>query len=193
MDYQQAQSNPEVFLLFGDSMKASLLPTITRCWTRIGHQRVIPTPGPHAAKCWDWGVVDVVSGHTLHIIHSRRNNIGFRRLLAAIARNYDLANYPDRQVVLFVDNDKAHKAKVVEHLLAKHNHQIRVKFLAPYSPEFNPQEDIWQHLRRRVTHNHYFENIPTLTAALDEFHRDLQADPAQALRLTTKWTKLIAA
>jgi len=182
-----------VFLLYGDSMKASLLPTITRCWTRIGHQRVIPTPGPHAAKCWDWGVVDVVSGHTLHIIHPRRNNIGFRRLLAAIAREYHLADYPNRQVVLFVDNDQAHKAKVVERLLDKHNHQIRVKFLAPYSPEFNPQEDIWQHLRRRVTHNHYFEHIPALTDALDEFHRHLQADPAQVLRLTTKWTKLIAA
>ena len=174
-------------------MKASLLPTITRCWTRIGHQRVIHTPGPHAAKCWDWGAVDVVSGHTLHIIHPRRNNIGFRRLLATIARHYDLAVYPNRQVVLYVDNDQAHQAKVVERLLAKHNHQIRVKFLAPYSPEFNPQEDIWQHLRRRVTHNHYFEHIPALTAALDEFHRDLQANPAQALRLATKWTKLIAA
>lgn len=180
-------------MLFGDSMKASLLPTITRCWTRIGHQRVIPTPGPHAAKCWNWGVVDVVSGHTLHIIHPRRNNVGFRRLLAAIARDYDLADYPHRQVILFVDNDKAHKANVVQRLLAKHNHQIRVKFLAPYSPEFNPQEDIWQHLRRRVTHNYYFEHIPALTAAIDDFHRDLQADPAQALRLTTKWTKLIAA
>jgi len=173
-------------------MKVSLLPTITRCWTRIGQQRMIPTPGPWAAKCWDWGTVDILSGHTLHVVHTRRNNVGFRRLLAAIARDYALAQNPQRQVILFVDNDKAHQAKVVERLLDKHQHQIRVEFLAPYSPEYNPQEDIWQHLRRRVTHNHYFEQMPALITAVHEFHHDLQADPEQALRLSKKWAKLIA-
>ena len=173
-------------------MKVSLLPTITRCWTRIGQQRIIPTPGPHAAKCWNWGAVDVVSGQTVHVIHARRNNVGFRRLLAGIARDYALADHPERQVVLFVDNDKAHKAKVVERLLAKHQYQIRLEFLAPYSPEYNPQEDIWQHLRRCVTHNHYFEQMPALTRAVHEFHRELQANPSQALKLTKKWAKLIA-
>ncbi len=179
-------------LLFGDSMKVSLLPTLTRCWTRIGQQRLIATPGPYAATCWNWGAVDVVSGQTVHVIHSRRNNIGFRRLLAAIARDYALGDHPERQVILFVDNDKAHKAKVVQGLLAKHKHQIRLEFLAPYSPEYNPQEDIWQHLRRRVTHNHYFETMRALTRAVAHFHRELQSDPAQALRLTKKWAKLIA-
>ena len=103
-----------------------------------------------------------------------------------------LAQHPQRQVILFVDNDKAHQVKVVERLLDKHQHQIRVEFLAPYSPEYNPQEDIWQHLRRRVTHNHYFEQMPALITAVHEFHRDLQADPEQALRLTKKWARLIA-
>lgn len=190
--YQQAQTDANVFLLFGDSAKVSLLPTITRCWTRIGQQRVIPTPGRQAAKCWDWGALDVVTGKTVNAIHTRRNNVGFRRLLAAIARDYALGDHPERRVILFVDNDKAHKAKVVERLLAKHHHQIQVEFLAPYSPEYNPQEDVWQHMRRRVTHNHYFEAMSTLVAAVHDFHRELQSDPAQALRLTKKWVRLIS-
>lgn len=191
--YQQAQDADDLILMCGDSAEISLLPTITRCWTRIGQQRRIPTPGVRAAKCWDWGVVDVVTGQTLHLLHQRRNNVGLRRLLAAIARYYDLGDHPQRRVILFLDNDKAHKAKAVERLLNKHQYQIQIEWLPPYTPELNPQEDIWRHLRRRVTHNYYFEHMDKLQQAVEGFHQELQAAPQQVLRLISKWTYFIAA
>lgn len=170
----------------------SLFPTITRCWTHIGRQRVILTPGVRAAKRWDWGAVDPVTGRTIHIIHHRRNNVGFRRLLAAISRTYELPAHPERKVVLFVDNDKAHSAKPVRQLLEKHGHQIQVEWLPPYSPELNAQEEIWRHMRRRVTHNHYFEQMDALLDAVEEFHQELEDDSEQVLRLLGKWAELIS-
>jgi transposase len=189
----KAQASPELILLFGDSAEVSLLPTVTRCWTRIGRQRVIRTPGVHAPKRWDWGAVDPVSGRTVHVVHPRRNNVGCRRLLAAISRAYELPAHPERKVVLFLDNDKAHDAKAVRRLLEKHHFQIRIEWLPPYSPELNPVEDIWQHMRRCVTHNHYFEQMDALLQALEHFHQDLVRCPEQVLRLTGKWARLIAA
>jgi transposase len=170
----------------------SLFPTITRCWARIGRQRVILTPGVRAAKRWNWGAVNPITGETVSVIHQRRNNVGFRRLLAAISRAYDLPAHPERQVVLFVDNDKAHKARAVLRLLEKHGNRIQLEWLPSYSPELNAQEDIWQHMRRRVTHNHYFEHIDVLLEAVDQFHRELQNEPEQVLRLLKKWSRLIA-
>jgi transposase len=170
----------------------SLFPTITRCWTRIGQQRVILTPGVRAAKRWNWGVVNPVTGQTVSVIHHRRNNVGFRRLLAAISRAYDLPAHPERKIILFVDNDKAHKAKAVNRLLDKHANKIQLEWLPPYSPELNAQEDIWQHMRRRVTHNHYFEHMDALLEALEQFHHELESDPEQVLRLLKKWAKLIS-
>jgi hypothetical protein len=187
------QQTPDYILLFGDSAEVSLFPTITRCWTRIGKQRVIETPGVRAAKRWDWGAVNPITGQTVHIVHRRRNNVGFRRLLAAISRTYALPDHPERKVILFVDNDQAHKAKVVQRLLAKHDHQIQLEWLPPYAPELNPQEDVWQHMRRRVTHNHYFEQMDALSSALDQFHRELRDDTAQVRRLCSKWAQLISA
>jgi transposase len=186
------KADDDLILLFGDSAEVSLMPTITRCWTKVGAQRVILTPGVRAQKRWDWGAVDVVTGRTVHLTHLRRNNVGFRRLLAAIARTFRLKEHPQRKVVLFVDNDRAHHAKQVRHLLAKYDGRIRIEWLPPYSPELNPQEDIWRHLRRRVTHNHYFEHIDALLDAVEEFHQRLQAEPDQVLRLTSKWTKLLS-
>jgi transposase len=170
----------------------SLFPTITRCWTRIGQQRVILTPGVRAAKRWDWGAVNPVTGQTVSVIHHRRNNVGFRRLLAAISRAYDLPAHPERKVILFVDNDKAHKAKAVLRLLEKHENRIQLEWLPSYSPELNAQEDIWQHMRRRVTHNHYFEHMDALLEAVEQFHHELESEPEQVLRLLKKWAKLIS-
>jgi IS1 family transposase len=169
-----------------------LFPTITRCWTRIGLQRVILTPGVRAAKRWNWGAVNPVTGQTVSVIHHRRNNVGFRRLLAAISRAYDLSANSERKVVLFVDNDMAHKAKAVRRLLAKHENRIELEWLPSYSPELNAQEDIWQHMRRRVTHNHYFEHMDALLEAVEQFHHQLEREPGQVLRLLRKWAKLIS-
>ena len=164
---------------------------MTRCWTPIGQQRRILTPGVRAAKQWDWGAVDPITGRIVHIVHRQRNNIGFRRLLAAISRAYQLPQHPERKVTLFMDNDRPHKAKVVTKLLVKHDHRIQVEWLPPYSPELNPQEDVWQHMRRRVTHNHYFEEMDKLLAAITEFHQELDRDPDQVLRLLKPWHKCL--
>jgi len=189
---RKAEASAEQILLLGDSVEVSLFPTITRCWTRIGQQRVILTPGVRAAKRWNWGAVNPVTGQTVSVIHHRRNNVGFRRLLAAISRAYDLPAHPERKVVLFIDNDKAHKAKTVLRLLERHENRIQLEWLPSYSPELNAQEDIWQHLRRRVTHNHHFQHIDALVEAVEQFHQELKNEPEQVLRLLKKWAKLIS-
>jgi hypothetical protein len=137
-------------------------------------------------------LLSLLTGRNVHVIHRRRNNVGFRRLLAAISRVYDLPFHPERRVILFVDNDKAHKAKRVQELLDKHNHQIQIEWLPSYSPELNPQEDVWQEMRRCVTHSHYFEHIGVLLEAVREFHQHLESDPARVLRPLKKWAKLIS-
>ena len=179
-------------ILFADSSQVSLMPTITRCWTRVGQQRVILTPGVRAAKRWNWGAVDVGTGWTVHITHEHRNNIGFRRLLAAISRALELGEHPQRNVLLFVDNDRAHDAQAVRQLLGKYKDRMQLEWLPPYSPELNPQEDIWQHMRRRVTHNHYFEELDALLEAVEAFHRGLEEDQERVLRLISRWTRFIS-
>lgn len=183
---------PDLIVLFADSAEVSLMPTITRCWSRVGQQKVIQTPGVRARKKWDWGAVEPTTGRTVHIVHSRRNNIGFRRLLAAISRVFELPTNPQRRVILIVDNDKAHKAKIVQKLLAKHGQRIQIEWLPPYSPELNPQEDIWRHMRRCVTHNNYFQHIEFLEDAVDDFHQELTTNTEQVRRLMRPWLKRLS-
>jgi transposase len=103
--------------------------------------------------------------------------------LVAIARRFELATHPQRKVVLFVDNDKTHDAKPVRELLTKYADRSQLEWLPPYSPELNPQVDIWQPMRRQVIHNHYFEEIDALLEAIAIFPRNLESDPDKVLLL----------
>jgi hypothetical protein len=115
-----AQANSDLILLLAEAAEVSLLPTITRGWSRIGQQRVIPPPGVHAAQHWAWGAVDPVSGRTVHILHPRRTRRGFRRWRAALSRAFELPTHPPRRLILLVDHDQAPRAQVGQRWLSKY-------------------------------------------------------------------------
>lgn len=56
----------------------------------------------------------------------------------------------DRKIFLIVDGHPAHKAKLVKHFLAKHKDRLELFFLPPYSPQLNPDEITWAHVKRNV-------------------------------------------
>lgn len=47
-------------------------------------------------------------------------------------------------------------------------------------------------MRRRVTHNHFFEQIDALLTAVDQFYQELEADTEQVLRLLKPWLKRLS-
>ena len=56
-----------------------------------------------------------------------------------------------RKVFLILDNLRAHHSKKVTAWLEKHNAEIEVFFLPPYSPEYNPDELLNSDLKRGIS------------------------------------------
>lgn len=56
----------------------------------------------------------------------------------------------DRKIFLIVDGHPAHKAKPVSQFVAKHADRIELFFLPSYSPQLNPDEITWAHVKRKV-------------------------------------------
>ena len=56
----------------------------------------------------------------------------------------------DRKIILVVDGHPSHKAKVVRDYVTEHSSQIELVFLPPYSPELNPDELVWAHVKQRI-------------------------------------------
>jgi transposase len=56
----------------------------------------------------------------------------------------------DRKIFLVVDGHPAHKSPLVRRFVAENSERIELFFLPPYSPQLNPDEIAWAHVKSRV-------------------------------------------
>lgn len=69
---------------------------------------------------------------------------------------------------IILDNSRYHHAILLQPWLEKHQEEIQLEFMPPYSPKLNPIERVWKLTRRLCTHNRYFPNIDDLTTVVRE-------------------------
>lgn len=74
---------------------------------------------------------------------------------------------PEEYKIMVLDNGAFHKAKKL--IIPKN---IFLLFLPPYSPELNPAEKIWQHIKRKFTNKH-FENLEQISTFFDQAIKNL--------------------
>jgi len=56
----------------------------------------------------------------------------------------------ERKIFLIVDGHPTHKAKLVKKFVSDNSDRIELFFLPPYSPELNPDEGVWAHVKTRI-------------------------------------------
>jgi DDE superfamily endonuclease len=65
--------------------------------------------------------------------------------------------HPNDHIVMVLDGALWHFSKALVML-----HNMRLLALAPYAPELNPVEHLWDELREKCFHNKVFNSIDTL-------------------------------
>jgi len=94
--------------------------------------------------------------------------------------------HPNEWILIFLDKAGWHKSKGL-----KIPPNIELAFLPPYSPELNPQEQIWDELREKYFGNKLFKSIGAVVDAAVEGLRDLENSPLKVTQLTQRdWFNL---
>ncbi len=57
----------------------------------------------------------------------------------------------EQPVFVVVDGHPIHKAKLIKNYVDSLNGQLKLFFLPPYSPQLNPDEQVWAHVKRQVS------------------------------------------
>jgi len=57
----------------------------------------------------------------------------------------------DKPVFVVVDGHPTHKAKLVKKYIESLNGQLKLFILPPYSPQLNPDETVWAHVKREIS------------------------------------------
>jgi len=104
-----------------------------------------------------YGALNVKTGRQIAITADRQNSqwtIKFLKTLAKFYRN--------RKIFLIWDGAGWHKSKAIRRFL-KSTKQFELFNFPPYSPELNPEEQVWKALRQNITHNRLVKNFSVLT------------------------------
>jgi transposase len=161
-DQRIQQLDPCDHVFFFDGATVQYSASKTRVWAKKGEQPTIPIIGGRQ-KMHLIGVVEPAGDKgwfaTCPTLGASEL-IGFFKGL--------LTQYPIGQLLVVLDNARAHHAKkVIAFQIA--NPRIELFYLPPYSPDLNPIELFWKYLRQQVTHNTYYPTFEAFQTAVIEF------------------------
>ena len=108
-----------------------------------------------------FGAVSPQDGQHDSLILPSANTEAMSLFLEEVAKRH-----PIEYILMFMDQAGWHKAKAL-----KVPANIELAFLPPYSPDLNPQEQIWDELREKFFGNRLFKS---LKAVMDQAVRGLQ-------------------
>lgn len=144
-------SDPGIKTFFGDEAGFEGDPRPRHRWVKRGSRPTQPYYGGHVRQNVV-GAVNPADGQLVSLIVPHNDTAIFQAFLDTMAKEVPQEN--GKRVVLILDNASWHKSKSL------HWHHIEAKFLPPYSPDFNPIERLWQHLK-----SHYLAGFLTKRGA----------------------------
>ncbi|QSB48067.1 transposase [Parageobacillus toebii] len=100
--------------------------TLRATWSVKGRQKQIPAYGHHATVRLLGGVT--IETGEFHCMETNPCNAqAFLQFL-----QYTLGQYPDKHVVMVLDNAKIHHANILQPFLCENEEQLTLVFLPPY-------------------------------------------------------------
>lgn len=118
-----------------------------------------------------YGSVDVSDGSNFSLILPWVNTECLNLYLLKLSEEYS-----NERVALIMDGAGWHKSK---DLAVPEN--IKIVYLPPYSPELNPVERLWLHIKSNVLTNKLYEKISDLEGALCKFIQTIKDDEVKRL------------
>jgi transposase len=88
--------------------------------------------------------------------------------------------YPRQLILLFVDGAGNHQSDELE---VPSN--IILRLLPPYSPELNPQENLWDEIREKIFKNYALKSMDEVYAKLEDAALYIERNPALVKSITS--------
>jgi len=122
-----------------------------------------------------YGAVSPKDGTCVYLIMPAPDTQCFQIFLEALAKKY-----PRQLILLFVDGAGNHQSEELE---VPGNIMLHV--LPPYSPELNPQENLWDEIREKIFKNYALKSMDDVYAKLEEAALYIERNPALVKSITS--------
>jgi transposase len=168
---QRLAKQQRALLFFEDESVVRLTPTVGRTWAPVGKTPIVRVTGKRASVL----VMSALNlqGRLFFSLPSEKVNATvFIDFLNAL-----LAEYPKRKLFVIADQASAHTAKRVKQFVTGQK-RLTLFYLPAYSPEFNPDEGVWSHLKSQELKAHQATTKEELIEKTHEALKRMAKHPA---------------
>ena len=140
-------------------------------WAPMGETPVVPATG----RRFGLNLVSAVSPQGVlrfMVVDGRMTAVRFIAFLKRLLHNQT------RPIFLIVDRHSSHRAKMVQEFVATTDGRLELFFLPPYSPELNPDELVWNHLKTHGVRKRLLQTPEELRSYVLSHMRSLQRTPS---------------
>ncbi|MGR6117773.1 transposase [Aeribacillus composti] len=120
--------DPNTVLLYADETHVRSYQVLWATWSEVDWQKQVPTYGHHAQVPL-FGAVSIQDGDTILHRATTANATTFLDFLKILKRRY-----PDKLIVLVLDNARIHHANMVREFLHQKGERFHFIFISLYSP-----------------------------------------------------------
>ena len=184
--HQKKSKKLKKALVFADESGFNLIPEIRKTWSPVGETPILSTPiyrrhhsaigliylSPQRKKCRFHFTIQPSTILTEHLIF----------WLTALHHFYK------KSLIIVWDNLPGHRA-AAQYFLARHPSWFDFEFLPPYSPELNPTESCWNHIKSVALANFVPSNSDQLVAKTLDAAKKID-DDTELVRAFFKHAKL---
>lgn len=131
----------QAMLYFQDESSVSLIPVVGTTWARKGKTPKIKVTGNRGGIC----VTSAISPAGRMVFRIEKDTIKAQQHIEFLKQI--LQQHKRRKIIIVEDNAKPHIAKEVKDFVEEHKRKIAIYFLPVYSPDLNPDEQVWEYLK----------------------------------------------
>jgi transposase len=158
-------------IFFGDAAHMRSDHHSGRTWSRKGETPIVETTGARHRM----SLISAITarGHMRFMI-KEKGGVNAAVFIAFLKRMIMGAK---RAIFLIVDRGPAHIAKKTKAFVERQNGKLRLFYLPPYSPDRNPDELVWKHLKADTVGRMAITDKADFKAKVRASMRQLQNDP----------------
>jgi hypothetical protein len=160
-------------LMFQDEARFGRMSRPRRCWAPAGTRPMMQN-GYEREFTYVYGVVSPMEGTLDYRLCAKMNTEEMGGFLQQVSQQY-----PDEYLLMVVDGASSHKAKALE---VPPN--IALIALPGYSPQLNPQENVWDEIREKNFPNRVYDSMSAVRDQLVKGLAEFATETAAVSSLT---------
>jgi transposase len=161
-------------IMFTDEARFGRMNRPRPCWAPIG---IRPEVASQLIReyVYLYGAVSPKDGTCIYLIMPASDTECFQIFLDTLAKKY-----PRQLILLFADGAGNHHS---DELVIPAN--IMLRLLPPYSPELNPQENLWDEIREKIFKNYALKSMNDVYDKLTEAALYIERNPTLVKSITS--------